>query len=99
MRLLLDTNILIWALCEPKKLPKEAKQLMTLSGDIFVSAASLWEISIKANLGKININVHDLVIRLNEAEIEELPITWEHTLFTKDLPLHHHDPFDRILVA
>ncbi len=99
MRILLDTNILIWTLSEPKKLPKEAKRLMDLSSVLYVSAASLWEINIKASLGKIKIDVHQLIRCLHDLDIQELPVTWEHTLLVKDLPFHHHDPFDRILVA
>ncbi len=99
MRLLLDTNILIWSLSNPEKLSKEAKNYLTQADLIFVSAISLWEIHIKAKLGKIQMETDNLIPSLQQSKIKELPITWEHTFATRNLPLYHRDPFDRMLIA
>lgn len=71
-----------------------------LSADaVFVSAASIWEISIKSGLGKLDTDVNELVARMEEAGFRELPVTALHAAAVRDLPDIHRDPFDRILVA
>jgi PIN domain nuclease of toxin-antitoxin system len=99
MRVLLDTNILIWAIAEPKKLSLQARQEIEQASVIYVSSASIWEISIKSSLGKIEINLEEMLERLDEMDVEPLAIQWSHARVVKELPFYHHDPFDRILVA
>ncbi|MCP1240845.1 type II toxin-antitoxin system VapC family toxin [Acetobacter lovaniensis] len=102
MRLLLDTHLLLWAAGEPDKLSARARTLMEDPGnDLVFSAASLWEITIKAGLGRTDFQVDPHLLRrgLIENGYEELPITSQHALAVRHLPDVHRDPFDRILVA
>lgn len=100
MRLLLDTHALLWALGAPSKLPEEtAAALREPGNDVFVSAASMWEIAIKAALGKLAADVDEIVRTSVEVGFEELAITFAHTRRTYSLPHRHRDPFDRMLVA
>ena len=66
---------------------------------VWVSAASLWEISIKASLGRIKFGKLDWSRELEANAFLELPITWEHAALAGSLPRHHNDPFDRMLIA
>ena len=66
---------------------------------LWVSAASLWEIAIKASLGKLTVDSEALEDQLGIAGFEPLPITWQHTVQVRKLPMHHRDPFDRMLIA
>lgn len=97
MRLLLDTHVLIWW-DEGGRLTKKASQAIRAADQVYVSAASGWEIAIKASLGRISTSrrVSDAVV---ESGFEELPVRLVHAEGVMDLPLHHRDPFDRILVA
>ncbi|MFN7921544.1 MAG: type II toxin-antitoxin system VapC family toxin [Bryobacteraceae bacterium] len=99
MRFLLDTHILLWWLDDSKALPAEARRLIAdPENAIFVSAASIWEISIKQSLGKLDLpNRFDEV--LAQSDFEPLPVRAEHARATRELPLIHRDPFDRMLVA
>jgi PIN domain nuclease of toxin-antitoxin system len=98
VRLLLDTHVLLWALAG-KRLSREAKAAIQDPGNaVFVSAATLWELSIKASLGRIAMP-DDLAAVLADQDIEVLPITGAHALAVGDLPPLHRDPFDRMLVA
>jgi PIN domain nuclease of toxin-antitoxin system len=99
-RLLLDTHALIWALSAPRRLPaKVAAAIRDPESDVYVSAASTWEIAIKSALGRIDADLAAIVTALGEADFDELPITIGHTQRLRMLPLHHRDPFDRLLVA
>ena len=98
MRLLLDTHLLLWALGSPSRLPAGARQLMT-TGEVFVSAASLWEISIKVALGKLKADPRAVLDALEPAGFLQLPISGVHAAGVARLPPHHRDPFDRLLVA
>lgn len=99
MRLLLDTNALIWALLDDPSLTREARAAIGERGNhVAVSAASIWEISIKHRAGKLRPPVDDVVGDLAR-RFSMLPITAEHAWAAGQLPLHHRDPFDRILVA
>jgi PIN domain nuclease of toxin-antitoxin system len=98
MRLLLDTHLLLWALAQPSRLsPKARKQID--KAEVHVSAASIWEISIKAALGKLKADPVEVLGAIGPAGFRLLPITGEHAAKTIDLPPHHKDPFDRMLVA
>ncbi|MPR35825.1 type II toxin-antitoxin system VapC family toxin [Salmonirosea aquatica] len=98
MRLLLDTHILIWYIMGDETLPMSwREQIQSHRNQKFVSIASLWEIAIKTNIGKLTI-IYPLD-QLIPAEFELLPIATSHLLAYQQLPLHHRDPFDRILIA
>lgn len=100
MRLLLDTHALIWALSAPRRLPSTvAASIRDPENAVYVSAASTWEIAIKSALGKIAADLSAVVRGAFAAGFEELPITVAHTVQLRHLPVHHRDPFDRVLVA
>lgn len=99
MRLLLDSHVWLWALMDPDRLAPEARDAIQDGANrVFVSAASLWEITIKQTDGKLA-TPQDLLTALDEARMEALPISREHAVVAGRLPLHHRDPFDRMLVA
>jgi PIN domain nuclease of toxin-antitoxin system len=100
VRLLLDTHALLWALSAPSRLPvRTAAALRDPSNDVFVSAASAWEIAIKAALGKLSADVDEIVRTSLEVGFEELAVTLAHARRVHSLPPRHRDPFDRMLVA
>lgn len=102
MKLLLDTHLLLWAAGEPDKLSARAKVLLEDQDNVLLfSAASLWEITIKAGLGRADFQIDPHLLRrgLIENGYQELPITSQHALMVGQLPDVHRDPFDRILVA
>lgn len=100
MRLLLDTHILLWWLMGDRRLPKTlATTLAAPENDIAVSAASLWEVVIKRMLGRIEVDLEELVSSIAGDGFTELPIRFGHALNVQSLPRHHDDPFDRILIA
>jgi PIN domain nuclease of toxin-antitoxin system len=99
MKLLLDTHILLWWLTQDQKLSQTAIDTIADSDNIiFISAATAWEIAVKKMIGKLEAP-DDLPIALAANDFLELPITIEHSQKLYQLPLHHHDPFDRIMVA
>ncbi len=98
-RILLDTHILLWALIEPEKLVAQARHLIEDGvNEIYVSPAAAWEIEIKCRLGKLEAP-DDLESQCRAARFIELPIRIAHVAELRRLPLHHADPFDRILIA
>jgi PIN domain nuclease of toxin-antitoxin system len=102
MRLLLDTHIALWAISDDPRLSGQARALITASEhDIFVSAASVWEIAIKHGLGRTNMPVSGsaALAWFRESGYRLLAISPEHTAAVESLPLLHADPFDRLLVA
>jgi PIN domain nuclease of toxin-antitoxin system len=100
MRALLDTHALLWALAEPKKLPTKVSDiLIDPEHSIYVSAATLWEISIKVALKKLSAKPAAIVAELDTLGFEELPVHSRHTLRLLELRAHHRDPFDRMLIA
>lgn len=102
MRLLLDTHLLLWAAGNPEKLSADARTLMEDPLNILMfSAASLWEVTIKAALGRTDFQVDPHLLRrgLIENGYEDLPVTSQHAVAVGQLPDIHRDPFDRILVA
>jgi PIN domain nuclease of toxin-antitoxin system len=98
VRVLLDTRLLLWALSAPSKLPASARRLIN-DADVFVSAASIWEISIKTALGKLSADPQQVLAALEPAGFLSLPIVGEHAARVLTLPPIHRDPFDRLLVA
>lgn len=100
MKLLLDTHVLIWALSDPAQLPDALRAAMEEpSNVVYVSAASVWEIAIKAAIGKIDFAAEDLRGAIAEIGFLELPVTVEHASAVRGLPRHHRDPFDRMLAV
>jgi PIN domain nuclease of toxin-antitoxin system len=99
VRLLLDTHTLLWALSDVPRLSEGAHQAIEDSRNaVFVSAASAWEIAIKGASGRLTAPA-DLETRLEAKAFSPLDITVAHGLRAGALPLHHRDPFDRMLVA
>lgn len=100
MRLLLDTHAVIWSLYEPAKLPKEVTEaLESPDHTVWLSAASTWEIAIKQAVGKLRVDLDDVVGACRRSGFEQLPVTVGHTQATRQLEMHHRDPFDRMLIA
>lgn len=102
MKYLIDTQIFLWFISGSSELSGTAKEVLeNRENEIFISIASLWEISIKTALGKLAINgLYETVIDdVIENEIEILPINFIHTVEQNKLPFHHKDPFGRIIVA
>ena len=98
MRVILDTQLLLWALSAPARLPAPARRLIQ-DADVYVSAASIWEISIKAALGKLRADPNEVLAALEPAGFLSLPIAGEHAARVASLPQVHRDPFDRLLIA
>jgi PIN domain nuclease of toxin-antitoxin system len=99
VRLLLDTHAMIWFTGDPDALEPRARAAIVDADVVAVSAASIWEISTKAALGKLRPPVDDLVEELSEWGFHLLPITSAHAWAVGKLPLLHRDPFDRMLVV
>jgi PIN domain nuclease of toxin-antitoxin system len=99
MRLLLDTHIFLWAVAGSPSLRLPARRIMEQADQVYVSAASIWEIAIKAKLGKIDADAGELVDAIAASGFSNLPVQAVHAAAVANLPLHHSDPFDRILVA
>ena len=97
---LLDTHILIWWLADAPQLSAKFRQLLEYEEDavFWVSAASIWEIGIKQSLGKLSVSA-DLIAAIHNNNFQLLSITAQHADYAARLPLHHKDPFDRMLIA
>lgn len=99
MRVLLDTRVFLWAVTDSPKLEAGARQQMLAADEVYVSAASIWEIAIKSRLGKLEGDPELLAGAIEESGFIELPVRTRHAARVAQLPLHHTDPFDRLLVA
>jgi len=101
MSLLLDTDALIWFLDDDARLPINTRSRIETTPTVFVSIASLWEIAIKINVGKLELSAPFSTIEptLVNLGIAQLPMTIKDLEIYLSLPLHHRDPFDRILLA
>ena len=97
-RLLLDTQVVLWALAGHRRLSREARQLID-DHEAVVSAASIWEIAIKVSIGKLDADPAAVRQALEPSGFDELPVTGEHAARVALLPAHHRDPFDRVLIA
>jgi PIN domain nuclease of toxin-antitoxin system len=97
VRLLLDTHVLIWW-DEGEPITQAAADTIREADQVYVSAVSGWEIAIKAALGRIETR-RDLTDAVAESGFEELPLRFSHATRLRDLPVHHRDPFDRMLIA
>jgi PIN domain nuclease of toxin-antitoxin system len=99
--MLIDTHTLLWFLDDDSRLPASTKQRIENAETVLVSIVSLWEIAIKVNIGKLTLKTPFISIQqnLNTLGIDIAPITFADTETYLSLPLHHRDPFDRILIA
>lgn len=97
---LLDTHVVLWYLAgDEERLTADVREGLEESGlEAHVSAASVWEIAIKAGLGRLHVG-GDLVERIEDARFSMLEVTADHAWRVRDMPRHHGDPFDRLLVA
>ncbi|MBI2811045.1 MAG: type II toxin-antitoxin system VapC family toxin [Candidatus Melainabacteria bacterium] len=102
MKYLLDTHLLVWALSSAKRLSQATQSIIAdAENEMFFSAASIWEISIKSSAGRQDFQVDPAIFRrgLLDNDYRELPITGEHAATVVILPPIHKDPFDRLLIA
>ena len=102
MKYLIDTHTFLWFSEGTADISSTAKQLIIdKNNEIFISIASLWEISIKTALNKLTIaGIYELIIEdVTENDMEILPINFAHTVIQNKLPFHHRDPFDRIIIS
>ncbi len=100
MRLLLDTHVYLWWLVDDPRLGERARGVLADPAIIVhVSAATIWEISIKYALGRLEIEEADLVAEITANGFVELPVAAAHAWHAGQLPQHHDDPFDRLLIA
>ena len=103
MKLLLDTHIFIWWADQPEKLsPVSLSALEDEANDLLLSVASVWEMHIKMQLGKLKLSLPLKELLKNQQEANDLtvlPIALKHVLTLDALPFHHKDPFDRLLIA
>ncbi|ASC73858.1 PIN domain nuclease [Halomicronema hongdechloris C2206] len=103
MAVLLDTHTVLWYFASDPRLTSTTRDIIDAKENLFFSIASLWEISIKLNIGKLQLTspFDEILIRLNFINAEILPIKVEDAKTYMNLPLHpdHRDPFDRILVV
>ena len=102
MRYLLDTHAILWFLAKDNSLSSNAKEIIEQNKSVYVSIASLWEISIKFSIKKLDILLPDMSIFIDQYiknSFTILPITPQHIEEVSTLPFIHRDPFDRMLVA
>lgn len=98
MSLLLDTHVVLWWLDDSPALTDELKGRLDQQPDVYLSAATVWEVTIKQSIGKI-IEPVGLPEIIKDCGFRHLPITADHAVAAGRLPLIHRDPFDRILIA
>ncbi|MEQ4302650.1 type II toxin-antitoxin system VapC family toxin [Plantactinospora sp. B6F1] len=98
MNLLLDTHVVIWWLTDDPTLADHLKARLDHEPDVYVSAATVWEVAVKQSIGQLK-EPADLAERIRGSGFRELPITSDHAMAAGRLPPIHRDPFDRILVA
>jgi PIN domain nuclease of toxin-antitoxin system len=99
VRLLLDTHVLLWWFNAPEVLAEAARDAIADETNVvYVSAATVWEAGIKQALGKLR-GADDLPARIRAQGLDELPIELEHADRAGALPVHHTDPFDRMILA
>lgn len=103
MRALLDTHVLLWWLTDDDRLSRKARRIIAdPRSELFFSAASSWEVAIKAAIGRLGLPDPPRILIpkvMREQSISSLEITHAHALAVADLPPHHRDPFDRLLAA
>jgi PIN domain nuclease of toxin-antitoxin system len=99
MRLLLDTHVFIWAVMDSRQLKAATREYLASAEVVYVSAASIWETATKIRLGKLTGDPEVFAAAIEASGFRELPVTAKHAVAVAKLPLHHTDPFDRMLLA
>ncbi len=99
MRLLLDTHIFLWVAGGIPSRKLSIRKVIESADEVFVSAATLWEIAIKTSIGKIKADPQALAAAIDDSGFVELPVSALHAVAVAKLPMHHNDPFDRLLLA
>ena len=102
MKLLLDTHALLWFVAGDRRLSRSARRrLEEPNAELFFSTASVWEMAIKASRGRLTLpaSVEAYIGERIAMGLRPLPVTWSHASRVEQLPFHHDDPFDRLLVA
>ncbi len=100
MKLLLDTHVLLWALNDSARLGLTARSLIVdRANDVLVSVASLWEVALKSQAGKLRADVQDISNAITRSGVALLGIEVAHLVALTSLPRHHKDPFDHLLIA
>jgi PIN domain nuclease of toxin-antitoxin system len=100
MNLLLDTQLVLWTAFWPSKIPRQAAQAMEGASSVYISSVSVFEIALKASIGKLNIPFREFEVRLaSSSGAQRLSLTWEHACRSHDIATAHADPFDRLLLA
>lgn len=98
MRLLLDSHVVLWLLADQPVAPEARRLVESVDNEVWVSVASIWELEIKQALGKLRFD-GDLVASVLAAGLDLMEIRSDHAVLAARLPMHHRDPFDRLLVA
>ena len=99
MRILIDTHVFVWATATPERLsPKHRSELESRANIVYLSSVSVAEIMIKASLGKLRFD-HDVFDCAAQSGFELLDFSAEDAVLLRDLPFHHRDPFDRMLIV
>ena len=103
MRFIVDTHAWLWAQSEPERLPSSVLEVLEdPANDVFVSAASAWEIAVKYQRGRLPLPEPPMTyvpMRMVDSGCKPLSIEHAHALQAGQLPMHHRDPFDRVLIA
>ena len=99
MRILLDTNALLWALTNGPRIAPVRELLLADENEVFVSTVSWWEVAIKTRTGKLDANLPELRATAQESGFLELPLLGSHAEMLTTMPRYHNDPFDHMLVA
>jgi len=102
VNLLLDTHVALWSITDDPKLSKYARELISdPQNTVWISAVNIWEISIKSSLNKkaLPVSGKEALQYFKEAAYQFLPVEPQHAVVVEDLPQHHQDPFDRLLIA
>jgi PIN domain nuclease of toxin-antitoxin system len=100
VNLLLDTQLVLWSAFWPNKIPRQAAEAIKRASTVHISSVSVFEIALKASLGKLDIPFREFEVRLaTSSGAERLSLTWEHACRSYDIATAHADPFDRLLLA
>jgi PIN domain nuclease of toxin-antitoxin system len=102
MKLLLDTHAFLWFVTGDRRLSRRARRAVEAGdSELLISTASVWEVAIKASLGRLTLpkSVHDYFDDKVAAGFIILPVEWAHAARVAELPFHHRDPFDRLIIA
>jgi PIN domain nuclease of toxin-antitoxin system len=103
LKYLLDTGVWLWSLWDPERISRRGRAVISdLGNDVFLSAVTSWEVAIKSAAGKLDLPEAPgtyVPRRMADQGLRPLPVSHQHALAVFGLPPHHHDPFDRLLVA